>query len=75
MNVLGHALELLRNEIAPRAQQIDRDADAMRWALGRMCDEGLMAMRRPARFGGPEVSEEDFRVFQESVARTSGALA
>jgi len=34
-----------------------------------------MAMKRPARFGGPEMPEPMFRDFQEEVARTSGALA
>jgi alkylation response protein AidB-like acyl-CoA dehydrogenase len=75
MEALDRALHLLREEIAPRAQEIDGDVTAMRWALGRFAEEGLMAMRRPTEYGGPEVSEEDFRIFQEEVARTSGALA
>jgi alkylation response protein AidB-like acyl-CoA dehydrogenase len=34
-----------------------------------------MALKRPAEFGGPEMPEPLFRVYQEEIARTSGALA
>jgi len=34
-----------------------------------------MALRRPNAFGGPELPEQEFRSFQEAVARRSGALA
>lgn len=74
-DVLASAERVLREEISPRAQEIDTDPEALRWALGRLCDLDLMALRRPEQYGGPEVSERAFRTFQEGVARTSGALA
>jgi alkylation response protein AidB-like acyl-CoA dehydrogenase len=73
--VLEIAEEFLRAEVAPRAQEIDRDPEALREALRGLCERELMALRRPEAFGGPGVSEDTFRRFQESVARTSGTLA
>ena len=73
--VLDQAKEYLRIEVAPRAQQIDRDPEALRTALQGMCDRGLMALKRPGEFGGPELPEPMFRDFQEECARTSGALS
>lgn len=40
-----------------------------------MCERELMALKRSREFGGPEISEESFRKFQEEIARTSGSLA
>jgi alkylation response protein AidB-like acyl-CoA dehydrogenase len=73
--LLLRAQTLLRDEIAPRAAALDRDPEALRWALQQLCDAGLMALRRPAHYGGPALSELEFRDFQEAVARYSGALA
>lgn len=75
MTVLEVAEKLLREEIAPRAQEIDQDPEVLRWALGRLTDLELMALRRPAAYGGPEIDEFSFRSFQEAVARTSGSLS
>ena len=73
--VLESAVRYLREEVAPRAQEIDHDTEALRRALGGLCDRGLMALRRPEAYGGPGVSEGTFRRFQQEVARVSGALA
>jgi len=73
--LVTRAHALLREVIAPRAAELDRDPEALRWALGQLCDAGLMALRRPAQYGGPALSELQFRDFQEAVARYSGALA
>ncbi|MCG9895175.1 MAG: acyl-CoA/acyl-ACP dehydrogenase [Fimbriimonadaceae bacterium] len=67
--------DLLDREIAPLAQGMDHDPALLAQGLDRLCDAGLMALRRPVEFGGPAWSEPDFRVFQEEVARRSGALA
>lgn len=69
------AVRTLREVIGPRAGEIDRDEGALRWALGRLAAEGLLALKRPIEWGGPGVAEDEFRRFQEEVARTSGALA
>lgn len=74
-SALETAIQYLREEVAPRAQVIDRDSEALREALNGLAERELMAMKRSAEYGGPEMPEPLFRRFQEEVARTSGALA
>jgi alkylation response protein AidB-like acyl-CoA dehydrogenase len=69
------AIQFLQDEVLPRSQEIDQSVDALREVLAGMCRLNLMAMKRPQAYGGPEMSEEDFRTFQEEVARVSGSLA
>jgi alkylation response protein AidB-like acyl-CoA dehydrogenase len=73
--ILREAVEFLRDEVSPRANEIDIDLDALKWALDGFCKRDLMALRRPAEYGGPGFSEPMFRDFQEAVARFSGSLA
>ncbi len=73
--ILATAEAFLRDEVAPRAQEIDSDPVALRWALQGLCERDLMALRRPKEYGGPEISEESFRHFQEACARYSGTLS
>lgn len=75
MSPLDRAIRLLSEEITPEAQRMDQDRSALSWALGRLAEEGLLALKRPAEYGGPNMDEEDFRRFQEEVARVSGSLA
>jgi len=73
--MLDRAFSLLQEVIAPRAQEIDANPDGLAWALNLLGEHELLALRRPNAYGGPEISEVDFRSFQEEVARTSGTLA
>ncbi len=73
--ILAEAERFLREEVAPQASRLDADPEALRIALDGLCRRNLMALRRPAEYGGPAVSEVSFRSFQELVARSSGALA
>lgn len=73
--VLELAENYLFEEVRPRAEAIDTDPNELRTALEGLCQRGLMALRRPAQYGGPAVSEEEFRRFQETCARVSGTLA
>ena len=73
--VVEAAEQFLRDEVAPKAQEIDRDPEILRWALRGLCERNLMALRRPAAYGGPEIGEEAFRHFQEACARYSGTLS
>lgn len=73
--LLEVAERYLRDEVGPKANRIDSDKDALGEALKGLCDLGLMALRRPLKYGGPELDETEFRSFQESVARYSGSLA
>ena len=74
-DILETAIDFLKNEVAPRANEIDMDVEALRWALDGLCERELMSLRRPIEFGGPGFSEPKFREFQETVARYSGSLA
>jgi len=65
----------LRDVITPKAQIIDRDPVAMGEAVKAICHQGWMALKRPLAYGGPEMSEIEFRVVQREVARSSGAFA
>lgn len=73
--VLEVAESFLVSDVAPKAAEIDASPEALRLALKGLCEKGLMALRRPAEFGGPALSEGAFRHFQEQVARYSGTLA
>jgi alkylation response protein AidB-like acyl-CoA dehydrogenase len=74
-SALEIAIDYLQSEVAPKAQEIDGDPNALRVALKGLCDRNLMALKRSEEFGGPAVKEEDFRRFQEECARASGSLA
>lgn len=65
----------LRAEILPLASVMDQDPDALREAWKWLGRRGWLALRRPMAYGGPEWSEDQFRHFQEEIARVSGALA
>jgi alkylation response protein AidB-like acyl-CoA dehydrogenase len=73
--VLEAAVRFLREEVAPRAAEIDSDPAALRQALEGMAGRGLLALKRPAAYGGPALPEHEFREFQVQAARASGALA
>ena len=75
IELLQAAEQYLTEFVAPKANEIDRNEDALREALRGLQDRKLMALRRPVEFGGPELDETSFRLFQESVARRSGSLA
>ena len=75
MSPTGRAIAYLRDQVAPRAAEIDANTAAVASALHGLQALDLMALRRPAAYGGPEVSESDFREFQEEAARASGTFA
>jgi len=61
--------------VQPYAQLIDQDPENLRLVLEEMGRQELLALRRPAQYGGPEISELAFREFQEMSARYSGSLS
>jgi len=76
MDDLLHLAEsYLQKSVSPHAAAIDIHADALRNALLGLSKLGLLALRVPSRWGGLEISEATFQIFQELVARYSGALA
>ncbi len=73
--MLQAALKYFEDEIRPNAYAIDHDPKAMFAAFEGLKQRGLLALKRSDEFGGPALSEADFRRFQEEIARHSGALA
>lgn len=65
----------LLNQVAPFANEIDSNPEALLYALQGLGELGVLALRVPQRWGGKQVNEETFNSFQELVARYSGALA
>lgn len=64
-----------QDHVAPIANDLDHDTAAISATLDKLIESGLMCLSRPEEFGGPSWSEEDFREFQFSAARYSGAFA
>lgn len=73
--ILDSAASYLRDHVRPFAQEIDLSVNALRKAFDGLAERGLLAMRRPMEFGGPDLDEKGFRHFQEEVARASGSLS
>lgn len=74
-HVLARAEEFLRQEVAPHAEAMDLEFDALKSAVDGLCRLDLMALKRPPEYGGPGISDAGMRHFQELIARYSGALA
>jgi alkylation response protein AidB-like acyl-CoA dehydrogenase len=74
-HLLNLAKCYLQESVFPHAATIDTDSDALQKALIGLGELGLLALRVPSCWGGLEVSQENFQIFQELVARYSGALA
>lgn len=74
-SLLERADQVLREEVAPKAQAMDTDPEALAEGLAVLAREGMLALKRPEEFGGPNLPDPEIRRFQEIVARYSGALA
>lgn len=73
--VLARADRVLRERVAPKAEAMDGDPAALAEGMQVLAEEGLLALKRPKEFGGPELSDFEVRKFQETIGRYSGALA
>ncbi|MEL6927729.1 MAG: acyl-CoA dehydrogenase family protein, partial [Cyanobacteria bacterium J06600_6] len=67
-------METWLQEIAPLANQIDRDADKLKTVLQQMGDRSWLALKAAKELGGMGIDEVEYRRLQISLARTSGAL-
>ncbi|HAX77458.1 MAG TPA: cyclase, partial [Cyanobacteria bacterium UBA11372] len=74
-NLLDPIESYLQTSVAPIANKIDRDSEALFQALKGLGEFGVLALRIPTEWGGAAANEETFQSFQELVARYSGALA
>lgn len=72
---LERAERVLLGSVRPKAELIDGSPLALGEALDLLAAEDLLASRRPLEYGGPAVSEQAFRRFQELSARASGTLS
>ncbi len=73
--ILAAADAYLGEHVGPNAAEIDLCPDALGKALDGLGKRNLLALRRPLKYGGPDLGDSAFRTFQESVARWSGSLA
>lgn len=73
--ILQRAHEFFEAHVAKQAQEIDQSPAVLGQTLMQMGEADLLALRRPHRYGGPEISESGFRRFQEMSARYSGSLS
>ena len=74
-DVFNRSLEFFTDYVRPRAESIDRDPIALGEALDEMGRRELLAMKRPEAYGGPDLPDPEYRLFQEESARASGALS
>ncbi len=73
--LLIEAEDWLQAEVKPIANKLDSDPALLAKTYSGMAKKGWLALRVPEAQGGPGVSEEVFREFQELIACYSGALA
>ncbi len=74
-NLLQITEQYLQEFVAPQADKIDKDSQALAIALRGMGDCNLLALRVSQNWGGGGFSTKEFRLFQEIISRYSGALA
>jgi alkylation response protein AidB-like acyl-CoA dehydrogenase len=73
--ILNSAESYLKECVAPRAEIIDSDSEALKTALLGLENRSLLALRVPQKWGGADIPPELFYQYQELTARYSGALS
>lgn len=73
--LLTEVEDWLKSEVRPIANQLDGDPALLAEVYKSMAAKGWIALKVYESQGGPGISEEVFREFQELIARYSGALA
>lgn len=73
-DVFDSAESYLEECVAPRAEIIDTDSEALKTALLGLENRSLLALRVPQKWGGADIPPELFYKYQELTARYSGAL-
>lgn len=73
--LLSIATAYLQEEVAPQANQLDRDVNALRLALRGLGDRSLLALKVPSNLGGSGLAAIDYGRWCIAIARASGALA
>ncbi len=65
----------LKQQVSPNANQIDGCSKSLCQAFNGLGELGVLGLRIPQGWGGPQLDAETFFKFQELIARYSGALA
>ncbi|MEG4021729.1 acyl-CoA dehydrogenase family protein [Microcoleus sp. S13C4] len=65
----------LQKCVAPHAEIIDSDSEALKTAVAGLENRSLLALRVPQKWGGAEIAPEIFYQYQELTARYSGAVS
>lgn len=74
-DILSSTETYLQECVAPHAEIIDSDSEALKTAVAGLEDRSLLALRVPQKWGGSEMSLPMFYQYQELTARYSGALS
>ena len=74
-DILNSTETYLKECVAPHAEIIDSDSEALKIALVGLEDRSLLALRVPQKWGGADIPPEIFYQYQELTARYSGALS
>ncbi|OKH46480.1 cyclase [Calothrix sp. HK-06] len=75
LNQIDTIESFLITEVQKNANAIDSDSNELFLALRGLGNLDVLALRLPRAWGGKEVEEVEYGIFQELVARYSGALA
>ena len=75
LNQIDTIKSFLLTEVQKNANSIDSDSNELFLALRGLGNLDVLALRLPRAWGGKEVEEVEYGIFQELVARYSGALA
>ena len=73
--LLDVAETYLREKVAPQANRLDHNTQALKLALQGLGDRSLLALTVPQSLGGGGVSPTNYALWQIASARVSGALA
>src|SRR5579871_1651555 len=73
--MLDQAIDFVQTFVKPRADEIDQNPEALREVLNDMGRRSLMALKTPRIYGGLELTEVEFRRYQEEASRASGTFA
>ncbi len=75
LNHIDTIKSFLITEVQKNVNAIDNDSNELFLALRGLGNLDVLALRLPRAWGGKEVEEVEYGIFQELVARYSGALA
>ncbi|MCU0546278.1 MAG: acyl-CoA/acyl-ACP dehydrogenase [Oscillatoriaceae cyanobacterium Prado104] len=73
-NLLDTAETYFQKFVAPQAEIIDSNSQALATAIAGLEARSLLALRVPQHWGGIDIDAASFDRYQESIARYSGAL-